>query len=856
MKVFNRLGRRRRAVERKRAVELGLERFEDRLLLATFTVQTTADFADNGQPATGSLREAILLLDQNGSATNQNTINFNIPIANNNFDPATGTFTITLTTTGLAPITKPVLIDGLSEAPFLGRLASIRIDGGNLSGGVLTLGAGSGGATPGAGSQIQALEIEHSGGDGILIQSPNNTIGGLTAGTGNTIGLNTGAGVSISGAAATSNVVEGNFIGTDAGGASLGNTTGIAITSGTNTIGGTVSGAANTIAHNTGDAVHVVSGSGNAIRENLIFSNGAAIGVDSGANSDQQAPAGLIVTSVPNLTTIDYQIITSTAGAGDYTADFYASDASGHVGPASQFLGSVTEKNVPAGTQSFTGTLSLAAPLGSNQKLSATVTGPDNSTSPFAATAVTASPPFVVTNTFDNSPGHAVGSLRQVILNANNSPPATGTDDITFAIPGQAPFVITVTSVLPTIAVPVTIDATTQNGFNPQHLPIVEINGNAQSFDGLILGATSSNATVASTIRGLDITNFTGAGIHVASRGSKGALIAGNFLGADISGTIANPSNQVGVLVDDAPNVTIGGTTAADQNTIGFNTTAGVQILGTSTSDNTNALIEGNFIGTNSASQDHGNAAAVQVFNASGNTIGGTALMNNVPVAGNTIGFSAQNGVAILSGSNNVVRENTYIGPDGSGTPASVNDIALGPNANNGLLAPQIISSQVTGNKLTLKFTVAVPNGTSVDVDVYQDDSTSSPVRRRFLGTGTVTTSATLSQIQINNLPPGVNNGASIIATATVAGSGSSIFSGVSPAALPFTVTTIADNGDNASPITGSLRFVLKNINQLGPSPVDFQIPASQGTMPAWCPPGLHHHAEHAPAGHHQIPFH
>src|SRR5262249_16940991 len=211
---------------------------------------------------------------------------------------------------------------------------------------------------------------------------------------------------------------------------------------------------------------------------------------------------------------------------------------------------------------------------------------------------------------------------------------------------------------------------------------------NAQSFDGLILDAAASNASVGSTIRGLDITNFKGAGIHVASSGSKGVLIAGNFLGADISGTIADPSNKVGVLVDDAPKVTIGGTTAADQNTIGFNTTAGVQVLGTSTADNTNALIEGNFIGTNSASQNQGNAVAVQVFNASGNTIGGTAAG-----AGNTIGFSAQDGVAILSGSNNVVRENTYLGPNGSGTPASVDDIALGPNANNGLLAPQIISS-------------------------------------------------------------------------------------------------------------------------------------------------------------------
>ncbi len=54
MKLFNRSGRRGRMVERKRAVELGCERFEDRFLLATFTV---TNINDSGP---GSLRQEIL----------------------------------------------------------------------------------------------------------------------------------------------------------------------------------------------------------------------------------------------------------------------------------------------------------------------------------------------------------------------------------------------------------------------------------------------------------------------------------------------------------------------------------------------------------------------------------------------------------------------------------------------------------------------------------------------------------------------------------------------------------------------------------------------------------------------------
>ena len=57
-------------------------------------------------------------------------------------------------------------------------------------------------------------------GDGVLIDSvaSNNTIGGA-----NTIGFN-GTGIEILGSGAISNVVLGNFIGTNASGANLGNT--------------------------------------------------------------------------------------------------------------------------------------------------------------------------------------------------------------------------------------------------------------------------------------------------------------------------------------------------------------------------------------------------------------------------------------------------------------------------------------------------------------------------------------------------------------------------------------------------------------------------------------------------------
>lgn len=64
-----------------------------------------------------------------------------------------------------------------------------------------------------------------NGADGIsLINAPGNTVGGTTPGARNAISGNTKAGVSLTGAGATSNLIEGNFIGTDPSGQSaLGN---------------------------------------------------------------------------------------------------------------------------------------------------------------------------------------------------------------------------------------------------------------------------------------------------------------------------------------------------------------------------------------------------------------------------------------------------------------------------------------------------------------------------------------------------------------------------------------------------------------------------------------------------------
>ncbi|MEK6301734.1 MAG: C25 family cysteine peptidase [Acidobacteriota bacterium] len=120
--------------------------------------------------------------------------------------------------------------------------------------------------------------------DGIFINNvANNVIGGTSAGAGNLISGNDNSGVRISGAGASGNLIQGNFIGTNAAGtAPLENhQDGVSINGATgNTIGGTSAGARNVISGNTLNGVALsANASSNVVQGNYIGIdvNGAAM---------------------------------------------------------------------------------------------------------------------------------------------------------------------------------------------------------------------------------------------------------------------------------------------------------------------------------------------------------------------------------------------------------------------------------------------------------------------------------------------------------------------------------------------------------------------------------------------------
>ncbi|MDQ3117179.1 MAG: hypothetical protein M3Q86_11350 [Verrucomicrobiota bacterium] len=147
--------------------------------------------------------------------------------------------------------------------------------------------------------------------DGVhIFDAPNNNVGGTLTGARNIISGNRFDGVRLTGDLATGNLVQGNYIGTDAaGGADLGNGSGIGVDSAPdNTIGGSVAGAGNVISGN-GFGVLVTSGIGNRIQGNRI-----------GTDANGTAPLGnTLAGALLNLISMN-TTVGGPAGAGNIIA--------------------------------------------------------------------------------------------------------------------------------------------------------------------------------------------------------------------------------------------------------------------------------------------------------------------------------------------------------------------------------------------------------------------------------------------------------------------------------------------------------------------------------------------------------
>ncbi len=203
-------------------------------------------------------------------------------------------------------------------------------------------------------------------------------------------------------------------------------------------------------------------------------------------------------------------------------------------------------------------------------------------------------PSYIVTRTADDS---NIGSLRSAINFTNLFSTLTNPGTAVFQIPTTDPGYVAASGywsiapnlALPTIIQPVIIDGRSQPGFSIT--PIVELNGiNAGTgANGLVLGAGAAG----SLIQGLAINRFAQNGILVQSDSNT---IRGNFIGTDVTGTLALGNGRNGVLVQGGTNNTIGGAWPEDKTAIAYNP-IGVQIAEGGSASLTNSTITGGSTG-------------------------------------------------------------------------------------------------------------------------------------------------------------------------------------------------------------------------------------------------------------------
>ncbi|MFP6613072.1 MAG: NosD domain-containing protein [Pirellulales bacterium] len=277
-------------------------------------------------------------------------------------------------------------------------------------------------------------------------------------------------------------------------------------------------------------------------------------------------------------------------------------------------------------------------------------------------------------------------NLRAAIEESNASANlAAGPDIIRFNIPGAGPHVIQPSAALPNITETMTIDGTSQPGFDSAtSRPVIEIDGTNAGVE--VSGFRVSGNGGGSTIRGLAINRFSEHGVFVSRR--DGVTIEHNFIGTDPTGTMDRGNAEAGIYIINAESNVV------RQNTISGNDRFGVKIEGPQSTGN---LVTGNMIGINAAgaSELKNRIANVEIAGAPGNTIGGSSADDRNVISGSKSGVAIRGGRA----TDNVVIGNR-IGTNADGTVAIRNTrgVNIVDGAGNTIGGPGGAANLISGN--------------------------------------------------------------------------------------------------------------------------------------------------------------
>ena len=478
----------------------------------------------------------------------------------------------------------------------------------------------------------------------------NNTIGGAATGSGNLISGNTADGLDIGGVATSDNLVEGNKIGVDISGAvALANQIdGVDIYDGANdnTIGGTAQGAGNLISGNTQFGLEINSidttdyTSGNVVEGN-------SIGTDStGTVAVANGGAGVEI----RFGAIDNTIGGTASGAGNLV--------SGNAETGVSLIGSGTSGNLVAGNEIGTdvsGTIALANGL-DGVDISGGATANTIGAAAGGMNVISGNVGWGVWISDSGTTGNLVQANYIGTSAHGNAAVANGEGGVDIA-GGAQRNTIGGTTADPFAGLGNVISGNNADGvqiqdsgtgFNVVDANLIGTNATGTAAlpnanDGvLIKGSDDNTIGGASSGSGNVISGNASSGIQISGSGAIHNVIAGNFIGTDVTGTLAI-ANAVGIELDTSPRAdTIGGTAAGAGNVISGNAGDGILFNDFSLGG---IVVAGNLIGTASdGSSPLGNQGdGVSILAALGaDTIGGTA-----GGSANVIAYNTGNGVTV-----------------------------------------------------------------------------------------------------------------------------------------------------------------------------------------------------------------
>ena len=571
-----------------------------------------------------------------------------------------------------------VLVDTLAAANTIGGTTAGALDviSGNFDNGVAIQGA-SNNLVEGdlIGTNVAGL-VGLGNADGVLISNPgttqtttNNTIGGTAAGARDVISGNFVYGVEIQGAA--DSLVEGDYIGTDAGGTqALADESGVVIDGGAsaNTIGGVTTAAADVISGNDNDGVDIVSSSYNLVEGDYIGVDASGkVGLGNGTDGVQLSPmathntvggttAGARdVISGNGSNSVEIDNASDNLIAGDYIGTDVTGEVTvvpGGVAPSADHVGVLITEGATSNT--IGGTVTAARDIISNGSQWG-VYIEDSGTSgnlvegDFIGTDATGTVALsngAVGVEVDGANLNTVGGTTAGAGNVISGNMETGVvvlDSSNILVAGNRIGTNAAgTSALPNATGGVLIEGCSQ----------VTIGGTTAAAGNVISGNDSD---------GLAITL------------SPDVLVVGNRIGTNAAGTAAVPNATDGLDIGSA-NDTIGGTVVGASNVISGNGNDGINLGSNYATEN---VVEGNFIGTDITgmhalgNQDDGVYLSA---GASFNTIGG-----QVGTAGNVISGNLANGVLIDGGNAHNIIEYNDVGTNLTGSSAL-------PNGQNGVV--------------------------------------------------------------------------------------------------------------------------------------------------------------------------